>query len=66
VTPEHGDAPMTRGTEELLRYFTRPDAYLPLLKAYPKIRVCLAHFGGAGDLGHSSSIRGTTRASRTG
>jgi uncharacterized protein len=49
--PEHGDAPLTYGTDELLKYFTRPDTYLPLLNAYPNIRVCLAHFGGAGDWG---------------
>lgn len=34
---------------ELLTRFTDPDAYLPLLKAHPRLRVCLAHFGGAGD-----------------
>jgi uncharacterized protein len=34
---------------ELLTWFTDPDAYQPLLETYPKLRVCLAHFGGAGD-----------------
>jgi predicted TIM-barrel fold metal-dependent hydrolase len=34
---------------ELLTYFTDPDAYVPLLKKFPRLRVCLAHFGGAGD-----------------
>ncbi len=34
---------------ELLTRFTAPDAYVPLLEKHPKLRVCLAHFGGAGD-----------------
>jgi len=37
------------GRFELLTRFTDPDAYLPLLQKYPQLRVCLAHFGGAGD-----------------
>jgi predicted TIM-barrel fold metal-dependent hydrolase len=36
-------------TFELLTRFTDPDAYRPLLEKHPKLRVCLAHFGGAGD-----------------
>lgn len=66
LDPEHDDAPLHYGHDELLRYFTRPDAYLPLLKAYPGIRVCLAHFGGAGDwkdyLGHPWSPASDPRA----
>jgi hypothetical protein len=30
-------------------YFTDPDSYVPILEAYPALRICLAHFGGAGD-----------------
>ncbi len=26
--------------------YTRPQAYLPVLRAFPQMRVCLAHFGG--------------------
>jgi len=37
------------GREELLTYFTDPDAYGPILERYPALRICLAHFGGAGD-----------------
>jgi predicted TIM-barrel fold metal-dependent hydrolase len=37
------------GRRELLSRFTDPDAYRPLLEKHPKLRVCLAHFGGAGD-----------------
>jgi predicted TIM-barrel fold metal-dependent hydrolase len=37
------------GRDELLTRFTDPEAYVPLLQKYPKLRVCLAHFGGAGD-----------------
>jgi uncharacterized protein len=37
------------GRFELLTLFTDPDAYLPLLEKYPRLRICLAHFGGAGD-----------------
>ena len=29
--------------------FTDPDAYLPILERHPRLRLCLAHFGGAGD-----------------
>ncbi|WP_146348104.1 amidohydrolase family protein [Falsiphaeobacter marinintestinus] len=28
---------------------TRPAAYLPVLRAFPEMRICLAHFGGARD-----------------
>lgn len=48
LDPENNNAPRAGDTEDLLKYFTRPDAFLPLLDTYPKIRVCLAHFGGAG------------------
>jgi predicted TIM-barrel fold metal-dependent hydrolase len=37
------------GRKELLTYFTDPDAYVPILESYPALRICLAHFGGAGD-----------------
>jgi predicted TIM-barrel fold metal-dependent hydrolase len=37
------------GRFDLLTRFTDPDAYLPLLQEYPRLRICLAHFGGAGD-----------------
>lgn len=29
--------------------YTEPDAYLPVLAAHPKLRICLAHFGGQRD-----------------
>jgi predicted TIM-barrel fold metal-dependent hydrolase len=53
-TPEMLTDPVTSelldlGRFELLTRFTDPDAYKPLLRKYPKLRVCLAHFGGAGD-----------------
>jgi uncharacterized protein len=41
--------PLNLGREELLTLFTDPDSYKPLLTAHPRLRVCLAHFGGAGD-----------------
>jgi predicted TIM-barrel fold metal-dependent hydrolase len=47
--PEHGDAPLNLSHDQLLSYFTRPDAYLPILRNYPNVNVCLAHVGGAGD-----------------
>jgi uncharacterized protein len=34
---------------ELLTRFTDPHTYKPLLEKHPRLRVCLAHFGGAGD-----------------
>jgi uncharacterized protein len=37
------------GREELLTLFTDPDSYKPILDANPTLRLCLAHFGGAGD-----------------
>jgi len=37
------------GRLELLTRFTDPDAYMPLLEKFPRLRICLAHFGGAGD-----------------
>ncbi|MEY8843415.1 amidohydrolase family protein [Cribrihabitans sp. XS_ASV171] len=29
--------------------YTEPQAYIPVLKAHPNLRICLAHFGGARD-----------------
>lgn len=29
--------------------YTEPDAYLPVMDAYPALRICLAHFGGQRD-----------------
>jgi predicted TIM-barrel fold metal-dependent hydrolase len=46
--PETGEV-WNDGRFELLTRFTDPNAYRPLLEKYPKLRVCLAHFGGAGD-----------------
>ncbi|HET7855591.1 MAG TPA: amidohydrolase family protein [Gaiellaceae bacterium] len=37
------------GRFELLARFTDPDAYVPVFEKYPNLRICLAHFGGAGD-----------------
>jgi predicted TIM-barrel fold metal-dependent hydrolase len=46
--------PMTGGRlsldrEQLLTFFTDPDAYVPILDAHPTLTICLAHFGGAGE-----------------
>lgn len=35
--------------EGILTAFTDPRAYVPILEKYPALRICLAHFGGAGD-----------------
>jgi predicted TIM-barrel fold metal-dependent hydrolase len=48
VDPVTGDV-LQLGRYELLERFTDPDAYVPLLRAHPKLRVCLAHFGGQDD-----------------
>jgi uncharacterized protein len=40
---------LTLGTDDLLTLFTDPAAYVPILQAHPRLRFCLAHFGGAGD-----------------
>jgi len=34
---------------ELLTVFTDPAAYVPILQDHPRLTLCLAHFGGAGD-----------------
>ena len=34
---------------QLLTLFTDPDSYRPILSSHPSLRICLAHFGGAGD-----------------
>jgi uncharacterized protein len=41
--------PLNLERSKLLTLFTDPDSYVPILKKYPKLRICLAHFGGAGD-----------------
>jgi uncharacterized protein len=41
--------PLNLKRVDLLTLFTDPDSYVPILKTYPKLRICLAHFGGAGD-----------------
>ena len=48
--PAGGDA-FTDNRFDLLTRFTDPDAYRPILEKHPKLRLCLAHFGGAGDWG---------------
>jgi predicted TIM-barrel fold metal-dependent hydrolase len=35
--------------DKLLLRFTDPDAYRPILDRHPRLRICLAHFGGARD-----------------
>ena len=40
---------LSLGRLELLTLFTDPDAYVPILEAQPALKLCLAHFGGAGD-----------------
>ena len=37
--------------EGILTVFTDPASYVPILETYPALRICLAHFGGAGDWG---------------
>jgi predicted TIM-barrel fold metal-dependent hydrolase len=37
------------GRFELLTRFTDPDAYVPILDRRPTLKLCLAHWGGAGD-----------------
>jgi predicted TIM-barrel fold metal-dependent hydrolase len=46
--PETGEV-LNLDREALLTRFTDPDAYVPILRAQPALRLCLAHFGGAGD-----------------
>jgi predicted TIM-barrel fold metal-dependent hydrolase len=38
-----------QGRFKLLTRFTDPDAYLPILDRRPTLKLCLAHWGGAGD-----------------
>jgi predicted TIM-barrel fold metal-dependent hydrolase len=46
--PETG-AVGSRSRGELLAWFTDPDSYKALALRHPQLRICLAHFGGAGD-----------------
>jgi predicted TIM-barrel fold metal-dependent hydrolase len=48
VDPETNQ-PGHRSRSELVTWFTDPDSYRTLLTSYPRLRICLAHFGGAGD-----------------
>jgi predicted TIM-barrel fold metal-dependent hydrolase len=48
LDPNTGER-LNLGTKDLLTYFTDPDAYLPVLEGHADLRICLAHFGGAGD-----------------
>jgi uncharacterized protein len=48
IDPTTGDR-LRLNREGLLSFFTDPDAYVPLLDARPKLTICLAHFGGAGE-----------------
>jgi predicted TIM-barrel fold metal-dependent hydrolase len=48
TNPETGQ-PYNLSRYELLETFTDPDAYRPIMSAHPELRICLAHFGGAGD-----------------
>jgi predicted TIM-barrel fold metal-dependent hydrolase len=41
--------PLNLDRLKLLTLFTDPDAYKPLLEKHPRLRICLAHFGGEGD-----------------
>jgi predicted TIM-barrel fold metal-dependent hydrolase len=43
--------PLNLTLDGLLTRFTDPDSYRPILTAHPRLRICLAHFGGAGDWG---------------
>lgn len=47
ITGERLDASKER--DEFTDYFTDPDNYVPILERHPSARICLAHFGGAGD-----------------
>jgi predicted TIM-barrel fold metal-dependent hydrolase len=44
-----GGQPLNLDRYQLLERFTDPDAYVPILKRHPRLRICLAHFGGEGD-----------------
>lgn len=48
-TDPDGGPPLTGDRFGLLTLFTDPAAYVPILNAHPNLRLCLAHFGGAGD-----------------
>lgn len=48
IDPETGGR-LSLDREQLLTFFTDPDAYVPILDARPTLTICLAHAGGAGD-----------------
>ena len=65
IDPVNQGATFTQPRFELLTLFTDPDAYVPLLQRYPRLRVCLAHFGGAGDWRNFIERPGQTGADAT-
>ncbi len=44
--PETGNPLPAVGRDEATARLADPDNYLPILRAHPKLRLCLAHFGG--------------------
>lgn len=48
VDPVTGQ-PLPADRMSLLTLYTDPDTYVPILEEHPTLRLCLAHFGGAGD-----------------
>ena len=46
IDPKTGE-PLERTREKLLSLYTDPDAYEPIFRAHPGVKICLAHFGGA-------------------
>ena len=47
--PVTGEKLKPQKQSEFTDHFADPDNYVPILRQFPKLRICLAHLGGAGD-----------------
>jgi predicted TIM-barrel fold metal-dependent hydrolase len=49
VHPKTGKKLERKNKQEFANYFTEPENYKYLLEDFPKLKICLAHFGGASE-----------------
>lgn len=47
--PDTGEQLVKDKPERFTEYYTDPDNYIPILEKYPRLKLCLAHFGGGDD-----------------
>jgi hypothetical protein len=49
IHPKTGKKLERKNKQEFANYFTEPENYKYLLEDFPKLKICLAHFGGASE-----------------